>query len=330
VAKSIRRREVITRAAVGATFLIAWPVASQPQQVIYSGGEIVPGERIGPLQLRGKIDEVKQLFGPGILAIDGGPRRPQLFSLQAWNAIGLSVQFDSMTGNIVWISVEVGPASEAWAEYITPEGIRLRSRGEDVVARMGTPERTLTTGRFSSLYYDRRGIRFTLLDLRPRVGVVAGIRIVWPSIPRGDTLIVPGERISGIEVGAPIDAVLAVLEGGYHKGESSPGLYVCYWPHLGLGLTEKAGRVTSVRAVRQSPSDAFGIRYSIADGLGQESTATQVKQAFGEPEEISTNPSLGEYWYYRSRGIAVAFNSGQTVRLVDVFPPEEVHQPVDR
>lgn len=121
MAKSIRRREVITRAAVGATFLIAWPLASRPQQVIYSGGEIVPGERIGPVQLRGKIDEVKQLFGPGILAIEGGRRRPQLFSLQAWNAIGLSVQFDSTTGNVVWISVEVGPASEAWAEYVPPK-----------------------------------------------------------------------------------------------------------------------------------------------------------------------------------------------------------------
>jgi hypothetical protein len=250
--------------------------------------------------------------------------------LQAWNAIGLSVQFDSMTGNLVWISVEVSPASEAWSEYITPEGIRLRSRREDVVARMGAPERTIAAGGFTSLYYDHRGIRFTLLDIRPSVGVVAGIRIVWPSMPRGDTLIVPGARISGIEVGASIDAVLAVLEGGYHKSESSPGLYVYYWPHLGLGLTEKAGRVTSVRAVRQSPSDAYGIRYSTADGLGQESTVTQVKRAFGEPEEISTNPSLGKYWYYRSRGIAVAFNSGQAVRLVDGFPPEEVQRPVDR
>jgi hypothetical protein len=57
VAKSIRRREVITRAAVGATFLIAWPVASQPQQVIYSGGEIVPG---GPLRKLIKVRETAQ------------------------------------------------------------------------------------------------------------------------------------------------------------------------------------------------------------------------------------------------------------------------------
>lgn len=203
----------------------------------YLSGDILPGDRIGPVRLRGSIDELKRLFGPGTTAVEGGLQKPQLFSTQNWSDIGLLAQFDSTTGNMVWVSVEIGHAN-AWAQYATPDEIRLGTHREDVVSRMGSPERTFTAGGYTSLYYDRRGIRLTVVDAGPLKGKVGSIRVVWPAVPRGDSLIIPGQSISGVRVGAPTDSVLAFLEGGYSKGESAPGRYVYYWPHLGLALVE--------------------------------------------------------------------------------------------
>jgi hypothetical protein len=291
-----------------------------PAALVSSDRLIVSGERIGPLRLDGKIDEVVKLFGPGTVR-ERSYGTPELFVLQTWDAIGLWVQFDSMTGNIVWISVDTS-GSKPWAEYSTPDGIRLGTRQQDIVSVMGTPERAVAEGGATSLYYDRRGIRFTLADTGPLAGKVGAMRIVWPSVPRGDTLVVPGKRISIIDVGAPVDRVLAILGGGYHRGEKSPGFHVYYWPHLGLSFVEQLGRVISVRAGSEIPADAPGLRYSTMDGLGRDSTVSQIRKVFGEPSKAE--PSTGSrFWIYRSSGIAFELDNQQKVRLVDVFPPEK-------
>lgn len=280
---------------------------------------IVPGERIGPVRLAGKIDEVLKLFGPGTVKRQG---ERELFALQTWDAMGLWVQFDPGTGNVVWISVDTS-GSNPWAEHSAPGGIRLGTRQQDLVSVMGAPERTVTGGGATSFYYDRRGIRFTLPDTGPLAGKVGAMRVVWPSVPLGDTLVVPGKRISSIDVGAPVDRVLAVLGGGYHRGESSPGFHVYYWPHLGLSFVERASRVISVRAGGHVPADAPGLRYSTMDGLGRDASASQIKDVFGEPPETDSSRFGGHMWIYRSRGIAFELDKEQKVRLVDVFPPEK-------
>jgi hypothetical protein len=278
---------------------------------------VVPGERIGPVRLAGKIDEVVKLFGPGTVR---GPSHGGLFVFQTWDSIGLWVDFDPRTGNVAVISVESN-GSNPWAEHSTPDGIRLGTRQHDLVSVMGPAERTVTGGGLTSFYYDRRGIRFTVSDVGPLAGTVTSMRVVWPSVRRGDTLVVPGKRISSIDVGAPLDEVLAILGGGYHMGEISGGHKLYYWPHLGLSFDERASRVFSVRATGHIPADAPAIRYATMENLGRDSTASQIREIFGEPSkaDLSGDP---RYWIYRSRGIGFMLDDQQKVRLVDIFPPE--------
>lgn len=86
-----------------------------------------------------------------------------------------------------------------WGEHGTPEGIRLGTQEQEIIAALGAPEQTYAQGGATSLYYDRRGIRFTVPDNGPLAGRVGAIRIIWPAVPRADTLIVPGKRISNAQ-----------------------------------------------------------------------------------------------------------------------------------
>ena len=120
----------------------------------------------------------------------------------------------------------------------------------------------------------------------------------------------------------PIDKVLSALRGGYHRGESRPGVHIYYWPHLGLSVVERSGRVTSVRAARHSPSDSANIRYATSEGLGLGSQQAEIKKVYGEDAE--KGPAGGWlFWTYRSQGINFAFDDNSQVTLVDVFPPEK-------
>jgi outer membrane protein assembly factor BamE (lipoprotein component of BamABCDE complex) len=282
-----------------------------------SDGAIVPGERIGPVRLSGKIDEVVKLFGPGTVRERG--TWGGLFVLQTWDAVGLWVIFDPESGNVIWISVEIS-GSNPWAEHSTPEGIRLGTRQQDLLSVMGSPERTESGYGGTSFYYDRRGIRFTVPEGGPFAGKVAALRVVWPSVPRGDTLIVPGRRISAVEVGMPVDQAVVALGGGYHKSRRrGSGIY--YWPHLGLSFEERAGRVFAIRAASHIPADAPSIRYATMENLGRGSTASQIREIFGEPSKADLAKD-SRSWTYRSRGIHFYLDDQQKVRLVDVFPPE--------
>jgi Flp pilus assembly protein TadD len=277
---------------------------------------IVPGERIGPLRLDAKVGEIEKLLGPGTLK-PGGWR---FSKMQTWDAMGVWIDFDPGTGNVLWIGTEAS-GSSPWAEYSTPEGIRIGAKRDDVPAAMGSPERTVSAGGLTSFYYDSRGLRLTLADTGPHAGTVGEIRVVWPSVPRGDTLIVPNKRISTLEVGMPIDRALTQLGGGYHRGESAPGVHVYYWPHLALSVVETGARVISLRAARDKPADALGIRYATADNLGEGSAVADVKRTFGEPQRTQSGSGKEglNSWIYDSWGIAFALDHEQKVRLVDVF-----------
>jgi hypothetical protein len=276
---------------------------------------IVPGERIGPLRLDAKVGEIVKLLGPGT-------PRPGGWSFskgQTWDAMGVGIDFDPGTGNVLWIGSEASDSSP-WAEYSTPEGIRIGARRDDVLAAMGAPERTVSAGGLTSFYYDSRGLRLTLADTGPYAGTVREIRVVWPSVPRGDTLIVPGRRISTLEVGMPIDRALTQLGGGYHRGESAPGFHVYYWPHLALSVVETGGYVISLRAARHKPADA---RDTLCDrrNLGEGSALADVKRTFGEPQRTQSGPGKEglNSWIYDAWGIAFTLDHEQKVKLVDVF-----------
>jgi Flp pilus assembly protein TadD len=277
---------------------------------------IVPGERIGPLRLDAKVGEIVKLLGPGTVR-PGGWR---FSKVQTWDAMGVWIDFDPGTSNVLWIGTEA-IGSSPWAEYSTPEGIRIGARRDDVLAAMGPPERTVSAGGSTSFYYDSRGLRLTLADTDPHAGTVREMRVVWPSVPHGDTLIVPGRRISTLEVGMPIDRALTQLGGGYHRGESAPGFHVYYWPHLALSVVETGGHVISLRAARDKPADALGIRYATADKLGEGSALADVKRTFGEPQRTQSGSGKEgpNSWIYDAWGIAFASDHEQKVRSVDVF-----------
>lgn len=128
-------------------------------------------------------------------------------------------------------------------------------------------------------------------------------------------------RSSGIAVGAPIDTVLAVLGGGYHRGESTPTGRVYIWPHLRLSLIEQAGRVSVARVASHARPDASAVRYASAEGLGLDSTASEIRAAFGEATETDGAPGW-RWWIYRSRGVSFGLDPEQRVKIVDVFSPE--------
>jgi Tetratricopeptide repeat len=237
--------------------------------------------------------------------------------LQTWDWIGLWVEFDPGTGNLLWVGVEPR-GTNPWVDYSTPNGIQFGSRREDVMSAIGPPERTVTSGGLTSLYYDRRGIRLTLTDSGPYAGEVRQIRIVWPSVPRGDSLIVPGRRISNIEVGMPEEHALALLGGGYLRANSSPGFHLYYWPHLGLGFMETSGYVTSVRAARVSPSDGAGIRYATKEEISLGASMSDIREVLGEPSGTVLLRGGSRSWIYDSRGLAFTLDKRQKVATIDV------------
>ena len=140
---------------------------------------IVPGERIGRLQLEGKLDEVTKSIGQ---AMPRGAGFREGTTTYTWDPIGLWLISDDITGDILWISVESGPSANPnpWVELSTREGLRVGSTEEQVLAAMGKPARTVSDGFAKSLYFDRQGIRFTFPIRGPMAGKVGALRVVPP------------------------------------------------------------------------------------------------------------------------------------------------------
>ena len=104
--------------------------------------------------------------------------------------------------------------------------------------------------------------------------------------------------------------------------EVTPGSHAYYWRHLGLGFWEEAGRVISVQVSKDHAADAPGlIPYSTFAGVQRGSTASQVKDAYGEPAEIiTTGASSGPSWGYRSQGLGFQFDDEENVFTIVVLP----------
>lgn len=289
---------------------------------------IVPGQRIGALMLDGRIADIAYLLGPGKERAASSWPGPGAV-LTTWDAVGVWVISDKSTGNILWISVEPNKFAQ-WDRYATKDGLRMGVTESQIVSVLGQPERSLDEGGMRSLYYDGRGIRFILGKEGAYAGRLGGIRIVWPSVAHGDTLIVPGERISAISLGETVERALPRLGGGYMRSENLRGDQVYYWPHLGLSLVAHAGRVVSVRSGTIFPTDAANLGYETADGIGRGGSSTDITRVFGTPGQVrpeSRFARAAHWWIYPSHGIAFALDDQQRIRIVDVFTPEGLQRP---
>jgi hypothetical protein len=122
-------------------------------------GVIEPGVRIGRLRLGGKLHEVTKLISKGV---ERGPETLyQNSTAYTWEAIGLWLIADHVTGDILWMSVSTGPASP-WSEVSTHEGLRLGSTEQEVLSAMGVPSRTIADAYGKSIFYEDKGIIFIL------------------------------------------------------------------------------------------------------------------------------------------------------------------------
>ena len=280
-----------------------------------SDGMIVPGERIGPVLLSGQIEDVVRLFGNGR---DLGRGLWRFSKIREWDEIGLWIDFDAGTGNIFLISIDA-TGLNVWRNHAISGGIRLGALDSELMKIMGTPERYVRGGGSTSVYYDRRGIRFTVNDAGLSASQVRVIRVVWPNKSPGDTLIVPGKRISNVELGMSAEQVLAQLGGGYHRAEPWPGRIFYYWPHFGLGVEVRAGRIFTITAAKEHSGDAAGIIYAVDQSVGYGSHADEIKRQYGTTQEIG--PCGGwQCWTYRNRGVNFSLDDESRVRVVDVFP----------
>ncbi len=269
---------------------------------------------MGWMRLDGKIGDLIKGLGSDKRERQG---RWRFSRSVTWPALNVGAEYDPSTGNLFLIEAFGSNQSFLASEFSTAGGVRLGARRDIVSEILGPPERTVSGGGSTSLYYDRAGIRFTVADMGPYAGEVGDIRINWPSVPRGDSLIIPSLRISVLEVGMPLDQALKFMGGGYHRSEPTPGSSVYYWPHFALSIVELDGYLHSVRFARDNPSDAATIRYATQNELSLSGSVAAVKSVLGEPPR-KTNLSGGyQTWTYPAEGISFTFDFVQNI--LDVF-----------
>lgn len=281
--------------------------------------QIVPGERIGSVQLIDRLADLQTRFGPHAL-----PSSPGLWDgtqFHEWPAIGLAVVTDVTTRALLWISV-CACGSNPWADTRTSDGLGVGTPEAQVLQVMGTPSRTFADTNGKSLWYAAKGIAFLIQMQGPAAGSVGSIRIFWKVRGLGDTLAVPGRRIGSISLGMPEAQARAELGHGYivqQRGSTA----TFYWPHLGVIIFLSLGRVNQVVATLERHHEDLGVRYRTVEGAGIGSRTDEVRQAFGEPPERARQGSV-DFWIYPSRGIAFVFGLPDrpgVVSGVNVFTP---------
>lgn len=280
---------------------------------------VLPGERIGHLRLASRLGDLEARYGTGT------PQGRGLWDGSTYYdfpAAALSVIADNATGNLLWMSV-CACGTNPWRDHATAEGVKLGTSEDQVTAAMGTPARTFSDAQGTSLYYPEKGITFTLTATAESAGRVASYRIFWPNRSPGDTVIVPGQRISGVRVGTAGQAAVAALGGGFISVRQGPvDLY--HWPHFALVIFVEGGRVVQVSVAYDPLHEAIGLRYATGQGIGIGTTRAQLRAAFGEPAQRDVR-GPAEVWVYPSQGIAfyVAVSGPQAGQIVGagVFAP---------
>lgn len=299
-------------------FVAAMTLAQPAHQVVLAQTEekfVVPGERIGTLRLAGRLADIEAMFGRG------APRGRGLWDLSAafaWDAVGVQIMADTASGNILWMSV-CACGSNPWAEHATTDGLRFGVAEEQVRAAMGAPTSESGDAKGKALHYPGQGIAF-VVDLQgPQAGKVSGFYIYWKHRSPGDTAVVPGRRISVVNIGTPLSVVQSVLGTAGFIYVRRANFEIYHWPHFALAAFVQEGRVVQVTAFFDERHDALGVRYATAQGLGIGSTSEQVRAAFRDtPHRHMLGPI--EEWVYDGQGIVfnVASSGPLTGRIVGV------------
>lgn len=231
-------------------FVAAMTLAQPAHQVVLAqtGEEkfVVPGERIGTLRLASRLADVEATYGRG------APRGRGLWDLSTaftWDAVGLQIMADTASGNILWMSV-CACGSNPWAEHATVDGLRFGVAEKQVRSAMGAPTSESGDVMGKALHYPGRGIAF-VVDLQgPQAGKVSGFYIYWKHRSPGDTAVVPGRRISVVNVGTPLSVVQSVLgnAGFIHVHQANFEVY--HWPHFALAtFVQEAASSRSTRSL---------------------------------------------------------------------------------
>ena len=272
---------------------------------------VVPGQQIGALRLNAKLPELIATYGR---ESSRGPGGYQGAIALDWSSIGLTVNGDARSGNLIQISIR-SAGSNQWSGFATGEGVALETPQEKVIEALGAPTRSedgldillVRPGGSTSLavaprglYYLDKGIVFGV----HAPGIVKEIAVHRPIRAPGDTLVVPGERISGVRLDMPQDEVLRLLGGGFV--EPPPGEFH-YWPHTGHYVHFVNGRVAQLQVTTSKPTEWARIRYATAQGLGFKSTPDQVRRLLGEAQG-QERAGRYEAWIYRSLGILFVFD----------------------
>lgn len=311
----MRQRLIVASAFIVAMSLTlqsapAFPVLAQPAD----DKQVVAGERIGNVRLNSRLADVEAAFGRGV------PQGRGLWEGSTYYdfpAAALAVVADNATGNVLWISA-CACGANPWREHATTEGLKLGATEEQVVGAMGAPTSTFADANGKSLYYPAKGINYTVAAGGEAAGRVFAYRIYWPNRSPGDTVIVPGQRISSIGAGMAGQAALASLGGGYISVRQGP-IELFHWPHYALLIFVEAGRVAQVTVFYEPLHEAIGLRYATGQGLGISSTREQIRAAFGEPPQRELRGPI-EAWMYMSQGIVfnVAISGQLAGRIVGV------------
>lgn len=275
---------------------------------------VVPGERIGQLRLAARLADLEARYGKGTSQGRGLWDGSTYYNFPA---AAFSVIADNMTGNLLWVSV-CACGTNPWRDHATADGLKLGVPEEQVVAAMGTPARIFTDAQGKSLYYPAKGINFTLAAGGDVADRVESYRIYWPNRSPGDTVIVPGRRISGVGVGTAGQTAVAALGGGFISVRQGP-VELYHWPHFALLIFVEGGRVAQVSVFYEPLHEAIGLRYATAQGVGIGSTRDQVRTAFGEPVQRQLQ-GPAEAWVYPSQGVVfnVAVSGPQAGQIVGV------------
>lgn len=276
--------------------------------------QVVAGERIGNIRLSSRLADIEGSFGRGV-ALGRGLWEGSTF--YDFPSAEVAVIADNTTGNLLWVSV-CACGTNPWSDHATPEGLKLNATEEQVVAAMGAPSRTFADAEGKSLYYAAKGINFTVGASGDAAGRVVSYRIYWPNRSPGDTMIVPGRRISSITAGMAAQAAMATLGAGFIAVRQGP-IELFHWPHFALLIFVEAWRVAQVSVNYATFHEDIGVRYATAQGLGIGSTRNDVRSTFGEPAQREPRGPI-EVWAYPNQGIVfnVAVSGELAGRIVGV------------
>lgn len=296
---------LVVLAGAAALLAVASATAQVPDDKL-----IVPGERIGSLRLAGKLTDLTAAHGQGTR----GAGLWQGTVGISWPSAGLSAAVDERSGSVFLVSIQATPEN-AWSGVATSDGIGLESTHEKLVGALGQPTRTddgldvtffgrsgggVMTAIPRSLYYLDKGISFGM----HAPGIIKHISVWRPFRAPGDTLVVPGDRISGVRIGMTKAEAIGLLGDAFV--EPRPGAFH-YWPHTGHYVDFDGDRVAQLQVTTSALAEWSRVRYATAQGLGFKSTPDQVRRTLGAPQGQERQGRY-EFWVYRALGVGFVFD----------------------